>query len=84
MDLPKFKKACEFVEGYVGIVEQGDEIAIATTQKDCGENGVAVSLKPIRLFMQACGIQGAVMPFPNPQTGNLIYVVRMHQRGTGR
>ena len=76
MEIEKFKKLCEAVEGFVGIVERGNEIAIATTQKDCGEGGVAVSLEPIRRFMEICGIRGSVMPFPAPQNGNLIYVVR--------
>lgn len=76
MEIEKFKKLCKAVEGFVGIVEQGREIAIATTQRDCGENGVAVSIEPIQRFMRECGMRGAVMPFPAPQNGNLIYVVR--------
>ena len=76
MDIEKFKELCKAVEGFVGIVEQGNEIAIATTQEDCGENGVAVSIEPIRRFMTACGMRGGVMPFPAPQNGKLIYVVR--------
>ena len=76
MNIEKFKELCKAVEGFVGIVEQGREIAIATTQKDCGEDGVAVSIEPIQGFMRACGMRGAVMPFPAPQNGCLIYVVR--------
>lgn len=77
MDINKFKELCKSVEGYVGIVERGNEIAIATTQRDCGEDGVAVSIEPIQRFLRECGIRGAVMPFPAPQNGNLIYVVRI-------
>ena len=77
MNIEKFKKLCKAVEGFVGIVEQGNEIAIATTQKDCGESGRAVSLDPIERFMKACGIRGVVMPFPLGPNGNLIYVVRI-------
>ena len=79
MEIEKFKELCKAVEGFVGIVEQGNEIAIATTQDDCGEDGVAVSCEPIMRFMRACGIRGAVMPFPAPQNGKLIYVVRFRR-----
>lgn len=74
MDIEKFKNLCKAVEGYVGVVEQGQEIAIATTQADCGESGLAASVDPIRRFMKECGMVGGVMPFP--YNGKLIYYVK--------
>ena len=76
MNINKFKELCKAVEGYVGIVERGNEIAIATTQRDCGENAAAVSIEPIQMFLRECGIRGAVMPFP-AQNGCLVYCVRI-------
>ena len=67
-------KGAVCVEGFIGLINDGRDIAIATTQPDMGEGEKAKSLDFLKKIVEKAGLKGArVAAFPCK--GHIYYVI---------
>lgn len=64
-DYKKFAELAKAVEGFVGLAVMADgRIILATTQRELGADGRAVSVEHIIDIMMECGIRGSFTAYP--------------------